>query len=173
MKSARRFVGWVSIGMGTDGEPVSTSLSEVVPGLYVGSKPPPGRHEGIDVIVLSAREYQPPAELFPGVEVIHAPLDDDPRRALREDEIAIATRAAACVARQLRAGRRVIVTCAMGLNRSALIAALAMHEVHRMSADEIITRLRHARGSWALSNPTFEQLLRAVIDVQRGDERCR
>jgi len=143
------------------------SRSEVVPKLFVGSKPSPGRHEDVDTIVLAAMEYQPPADLFPGAEVIHVPLDDAPDRPMREDEIADATKAAARVARRLRAGRRVLATCQMGLNRSALVAALAMHEVYGMSADEIIARLRRARGAWALSNPNFERLLRVVVDVRR------
>lgn len=142
-------------------------VSEVVPGLYVGSKPPPGRHDGVDAIVLAAIEYQPPAHLFPGIEVIHAPLDDAPGRTMREDEIALATKAADRVARRLRAGRRVLVSCAMGLNRSGLVAAIAMHDVYGMSADEIIARIRRARGVWALSNPNFEKLLRVVVDVKR------
>lgn len=142
------------------------SRSEIIPGLFVGSKPSPGRHDGIDVIVLAAMEYQPPAEQFPGTEVIHVPLDDAPNRPLREDEIVAATRTASRVARRLRAGCRVLVTCALGRNRSGLIAALALHEVHGMRADEIIARLRRARGVWALSNPNFERLLRVVIDVR-------
>jgi protein-tyrosine phosphatase len=143
------------------------SRSEVAPGLFVGSKPSPGRYEGFDTIVLAAMEYQPPAHLFPGTEVIHAPLDDAPGRHMREDEIAIATKAADRVARLLRSGRRVLSSCRMGLNRSSLVAALAMHDVYGMSADEIVARLRRARGSWALSNPNFEKLLRTVIDVKR------
>src|SRR5271154_5992502 len=98
--------------------------SEIAPGLFVGSKPSPGRHACVDTIVLAAMEYQPPAELFPDAEVIHAPLDDAPGRQMRADEIALATKAAGRVARRLRAGRRVLVTCQMGLNRSALVAAL-------------------------------------------------
>lgn len=148
------------------------STSEVAPGLYVGSKPPPGRHEGVDVIVLAAMEYQPPAHLFPGIEVIHAPLDDAPGRRMREDEIAIATKAAKRVAQLLRSGRRVLSTCQLGLNRSSLVAALAMHDVYGMSANELVTRLRRARGAWALSNPNFEKLLRVVIDVRDGGSRC-
>lgn len=144
-------------------------LSEVAPRLFVGSKPPLGRHEGVDVIVLAAMEYQPAADRFPGVEVLHAPLDDDPTRSMRQDEIALATKAAESVARRLRAGKRVLSTCAMGLNRSALIAAIAMHDVYGMDANEIVARLRRARGAWALSNPNFEKLLRIVIDVRRAD----
>lgn len=144
------------------------SRSEIVPGLFVGSKPSPGRQAGVDTIVLAAMEYQPPAHLFPGSEVIHAPLDDAPGRRMREDEIALATKAAEHVARRLRAGRRVLSTCQLGLNRSSLVAALALHDVYGMNADAIIKRLRGARGVWALSNPNFEKLLRVVIDVKKG-----
>jgi protein-tyrosine phosphatase len=143
------------------------SQSEVAPRLFVGSKPSLGPHPDVDVIVLMAVEYQPPAELFPGAEVLHAPLDDDPRRPMSADEIATATTTGARVAKRLRAGRRVLCSCAMGLNRSSLVAAIAMHAVYGMNADEIITRLRRARGEWALSNPNFERLVRAVIDVKR------
>ena len=143
------------------------SRSEVAPGLFVGSKPSPGRYEGFDTIVLAAEEYQPHADRFPGMEVIHVPLDDAPRRPMREDEITAATKTAERVARRLRTGRRVLVTCAMGLNRSGLVAALAMHDVYGMGADEIVARLRRARGMWALSNPNFEKLLRVVIDVKK------
>lgn len=145
-----------------------SAASEVAPRLFVGSKPPPGRHDGVDAIVLAANEYQPPAHLFPGVEVLHAPFDDAPNRSMDEDEIETAMKAAGRVARRLRAGRRVLVTCAMGLNRSGLIAAIAMHDVYGMNADEIVTRLRRARGRRALSNPHFEKLLRVVIDVKKG-----
>jgi protein-tyrosine phosphatase len=142
------------------------SQNEVAPGLFVGSKPAPGRHSCVDAIVLAAEEYQFSADMFPGAEILHAPLDDDPSRPMRADEIGIAARAGARVARRLRAGKRVLVTCAMGLNRSGLIAAIAMQDVWGMGADEIIGRLRRARGKWALSNPNFEQLLRVVIDVR-------
>jgi protein-tyrosine phosphatase len=146
---------------------VRAEADEVAPRLYVGSKPSLGRHEEFDTIVLAAIEYQPPAHLFPGTEVIHAPIDDAPSRPMSEEEITTATKAADRVARRLRAGRRVLSTCAMGLNRSSLVAAIAMHDVYGMKADEIIARLRRARGVWALSNPNFEKLLRVVIDVKK------
>lgn len=143
-----------------------SDASEVAPGLFIGSKPAHGRHP-YDVIVLAAEEYQPHATRFPGVCVIHVPLDDAPSRSMRPDEIACAVRAAEEVAGHLRAGRRVLTSCAMGLNRSSLIAAIAMHDVYGMRADEIIRRIRHARGGWALSNPNFEKLLRVVIDAKK------
>jgi len=155
--------GMVAPGAGV----VRSSQSEVVPDLFIGSRPVPGRPTHVDTIVLAAMEYQPSADLFPGVEVIHVPIDDDPSRPMPAGEIDAAVRAGRRAARRLRAGRRVLVSCVMGLNRSSLIAALAMSEVYGMPADEIIARIRQARGAWALSNPHFERLLRVVID-----ERC-
>jgi len=148
-----------------------TDADEIVPNLYVGSRPPPGSYPQYDAIVLAASEYQPPAHLFPGTEVIHAPYEDAPGRIMHVDEIVTATRTAARVASLLRSGRRVLVTCYMGLNRSALIAALAMHDVYGMNADEIIKRLRRARGMWSMSNPNFVKLLRDVIDAKRSIAR--
>ena len=144
-----------------------TDADEVAPRLYVGSKPPPSPYGQYDTIVLAAIEYQPPAHWFPGTEVVHAPFDDAPIRRMHATEIATATNAAAHVARRLREGRRVLVTCAMGINRSALIAALAMHDVWGMSAEEILARIRRARSVWALSNVNFVQLLQAVLEAKR------
>lgn len=145
------------------------SRSEVAPGLFISSKPAPGRHACVDTIVLMAMEYQPPADQFPGAEVIHAPLDDDPSRPLREDEMALAVKTASRVTRRIRANKGVLVSCAMGLNRSSFVAALAMRELYGMDVDEIIRRVRQARGPWALSNPNFEQLLRVVAEVRDAD----
>jgi hypothetical protein len=137
---------------------------EVARGLFVGSKPPPGRRN-VDVIILAAMEYQPSADLFPGIEVIHAPLDDDSERPMTDEEITIAARAAAIVGRRLHARKRVLASCMMGWNRSALIAGLAMRG---MSADQIITRIRLARGPYALSNPNFVRLIRVMLEVRGG-----
>jgi len=147
---------------------MNAEANQVAPRLYVGSKPAPGRHEGFDTIVLNALEYQPPAHLFPGSEIIHSPIDDALSRPMTEQEIAAATKTGARVARRLLAGRCVLSTCQMGLNRSSLVAAIAMHDAYGMGVDEIISRIRRARGPWALSNPNFEQLLRVVAAVKRA-----
>ena len=114
-----------------------------------------------DAVVLCARELQD-LPLY-GVEVIHAPLDDDrPSRA----EVQIAWNAAKRVARRIRAGRRVLVTCAMGWNRSGLVTGLALIMLG-LSADQAVHAIRKARGDMALSNPHFVKVLHAVRAMDR------
>lgn len=131
--------------------------SEVAPGLFVGSAPTPGPVRGIHTLVLAAQEYQPNSKLFPGVEVLHAGIDDTSRPPDR-DEISKVVAAAYVVDQRLRRNRTVLVTCAMGRNRSALVAALAMCGRYGMPPSESIKRIRAARGR-AMENPYFVELL--------------
>lgn len=138
-----------------------TDVSLVAPNLFVGSRPPPGRYRWLGVLALCAQEYQPPSFAFPGVAVLHVPLDDDPRRPMYDVEVALAMSNARTIARYLQTGQRVLVTCALGLNRSALVAGLAMQRAFGMSSDEVIDQIRTARSESALGNKNFTRLLRA------------
>jgi protein-tyrosine phosphatase len=124
--------------------------------LAQGSAPPPGVRMPFDVVVLAAREYQP---ALPGYEVLRVPLDDrfppDPPPDARTR--ALVREVAARVARRVRAGKRVLVTCRKGINRSGLVAGLALTElgVPGIKAATMIRLLRNG-----LQNPHF---LRMVI----------
>lgn len=136
------------------------SVNRVHGNLWMGSAPKCGTklREQWDVVVLCAMEYQLPASCFRGVEVVGVPLDDAiPSR----EEIRLAQRAAAHVAAALRAGRRVLVTCWMGRNRSGLVVALALVRLGA-SPNVAIEMVRRARGEHALSNPAFVELIRNV-----------
>jgi len=110
-----------------------------------------------DTIVLCAREHQPVFKRYKK-SVIRAPFADTPYPTATERRIAI--RAAREVAKRLRKGQRVLVTCQMGWNRSALVAGLALKMATKMHTEEIIRRIREARGEDALSNPAFVRFLR-------------
>ncbi len=114
--------------------------------LAQGSRPPVGVPLPFDVIVLSAWEYQPE---MPGFEVMHVPLDDaNPSRADRTRIRA----AAQAVAWHVRAGRRVLVTCHQGRNRSGVIAGLALVELG-MPQNQAVRLIRTLRNG--LTNPHF------------------
>jgi protein-tyrosine phosphatase len=142
-----------------------SAASRIVDGLWVGGAPPPGDYSrDWDVIVFTAEEYQPEAKLFPKVRVLHYPYDDANPPSQRDMDTAWT--AAEEVANQLRARRRVLVTCRMGRNRSALVAALALYIVSPASGTDVCALVREKRidqtGTNALANRSFRELLRAL-----------
>jgi protein-tyrosine phosphatase len=129
---------------------------EVIPDLWQGGAPMPGQLSSLDIIVLCAKEYQPKLAEFPGVKaVIHAPFDDAER--LTSDEVRTAFDAARVVAHEHRRGRRVLVTCAQGRNRSGLVVALALRCLGRKPR-EAVSLVRRARLN-ALTNTTFVNII--------------
>lgn len=118
-----------------------------------GSRPPVGVRLPFDVIVLSAWEYQPE---MPGFEVLHVPLDDDPATPVSEEDRTRIQATARRVARRIRAGRRVLVTCHQGRNRSGVIAGLALVALGVPGA-EAANRIRHLRNG--LTNPHFHRMV--------------
>lgn len=136
----------------TLGNPITSRQS-----LWQGPIPPKGDRVGrsFDVLVLCAAEYQPARQLFPGVEVLYAPLRDT---IPTPEEIVTWRRTAAAVAERLGRGKRVLVTCAAGLNRSGIVSAGALMLLGH--APGAATRgVRRARGTRALGNTYFVALL--------------
>lgn len=67
------------------------------------------------------------------------------------------------VADAVGAGRRVLVRCSGGLNRSGLVVASTLVRLGH-TPDEAIGLVRRARGPWALTNPAFVTHLRSLAD---------
>ena len=137
--------------------------NEVVPGLFMGGHDVRSQSgsacvvgDEFDLVVsLATREGYGPAE---GIEHVVLRLADaaiDPGTAIRVDEVADR------VAEAVGDGRRVLVRCSGGLNRSGLVVASALIKQGR-TPDQAIASVRAARGPWALTNPGFVVHLRAL-----------
>jgi len=140
-------------------DPQGIDATQLTRGLWVGSKPKTGRavaESGFDLLVLCAEEYQPSARAFPGVEVIHAPFDDNDIGPFPREK-QIAKKAAKRVAHALRQDSNVLVTCRAGRNRSALVCALALVE---NGYDPVrCIQLIQSRRDHSLSNQWFVDLI--------------
>lgn len=135
---------------------------EIAPHLYLGSYPHRYRNGGLkamgfDTLVLAAEELQA-EDLFEDVEVYRVPLFDvsdpkanDPREILK---------AAKFVAARIAEGKNVLVTCAMGMNRSALVLGLALRMRYPELTGDAAVELIRSRRSPTLVNPTFETIVR-------------
>jgi len=137
--------------------------NEVVPGLFMGGHDVRSQSsracvvgDEFDLVVsLTAREgYGPP----PGVEHIVARLAD---AVLDETAQARVRELGALVGAAVSEGRRVLVRCSGGLNRSGVVVAEALVQLGRTS-DEAVRAVRKARGPWALTNPAFVAHLHAI-----------
>jgi len=140
--------------------------SEVEDGLWVGGHPAPGQvtEDDFDVLVLLARGNQQDGLAGVGVDVARASpaLEDEPGD-MPEGQAEEAIRAGRWVARQVKAGRRVLVTCEEGLNRGPLVAALALMNLDGVDWEDAVGRLRTVRGEHALNNPAFLSLLQRYV----------
>lgn len=138
-------------------------MDEIHPGLWLGALPVQGAHVAeaqFSLLVLCAREYQPAAELFPGVRVIHAPnLDtgDPPSR----QQLKAAWYAAKVVTHALRANEKVLVTCWGGVNRSALVTGIALHQYLGISGLDACAMIRKGRPG-TLTNTEFVKCLARI-----------
>jgi len=128
--------------------------TKIAPRLYVGSYPngPAAWRELADrrppftMLVLCAKELQAlyPGELLP-LTIVRIPLDDDPFHPLTPYEAGFVIQAAAEIAGHVRRGGRALCVCAMGVNRSALVAALALHRLTGWSGETCTAAVRAAR----------------------------
>ena len=137
----------------------------IVPGLYQGSEPRKGsslKLAGFDALVLCAGEYQPRAEAFPGLKVHHAPLDDH-RYPLSEQEWLRIIEAAEFAMTSVHLGRRVLVTCHMGWNRSGIVNGVAVMMLTGCKSHEAVRQIRRKRRK-GLSNSSFAEQL-SVLPV--------
>jgi hypothetical protein len=165
--------------------------TRISPKLYVGSRPRTGRllrEIGFDVLVLCAQpsEYKLTYGVsgrefyahFPGLQVIGCPLDDSEERPDYES-IKNAFLVAREVAHSIRRGRRVLLTCMEGRNRSAFVAALALHDLSGRSGPDCEEKVRAERGAQlgpskpVLFNTHFRMILATIKERAPAHPRRR
>ncbi|MFE9170517.1 dual specificity protein phosphatase family protein [Streptomyces kebangsaanensis] len=144
--------------------------SEIVPGLWMGGHEFRG-HGGRLELAVVRDEFDLVQTLLrlpghgpdPGVEHHVWPIPDGP---LDGTQLAGVMRLARAACDALEQGRRVLVRCYSGYNRSGLVVAHALIRQGR-SADEAIRLVRARRSPWALHNELFVDYLRAGLSTAR------
>lgn len=70
---------------------------------------------------------------------------------------------------ELAAGKRVMVRCQAGLNRSGLVAGLVLVSLFGFTPEEAVMTLRERRSVWALCNEAFENFLLSMSNEGTQD----
>jgi hypothetical protein len=140
-----------------------TQSSFICPNLFIGALPPPGRklqNAGIECVLFCASEYQPPKSIYKNVKCFYFPLDDSVlTQGIMQNAGAGAKKLRAC----LDGNVPTLVTCQMGINRSAFVAALALMLPARgktatpscLTGQQAISLIREKRSPSCLTNPHF------------------
>lgn len=122
--------------------------SIILPGLAVGSKPPTGcavRRACFTTLVLTADDYQPPDEDFCGLEVHRVLLDDRQVTIPSMVDFLAAEDLSRVLAKRIRHGAVVLITCVEGRNRSTLLTGLTMRRLTGRSGPEVYDWIRDRR----------------------------
>ncbi|MFD5431611.1 protein phosphatase [Kitasatospora sp. NPDC127067] len=153
---------------GRDTPGPSEPWNEIVPGLWMGGHyfTRPGgelelaivRAEFDLVVSLFTRSGHGPA---PGVEHVVREVPDAP---LSPGQLLAVQEAAELTAAAVRRGRRTLVRCHSGYNRSGLVAAQALIGLGHESG-EAVRLVRERRSPWALNNPVFVDYLDTGLEV--------
>ncbi|MFD9685410.1 protein phosphatase [Kitasatospora sp. NPDC059088] len=142
--------------------------NEIVPGLWMGGHyctPPGGELQP----VVAGRQFDLVVSLFtlpghgpaPGVEHVVREVPDEP---LSPGQLLAVQEAAELTAAAVRRGRRTLVRCHSGYNRSGLVVAQALVALGH-EPDGAVRLIRERRSPWALNNPVFVDYLNTGLDV--------
>lgn len=148
---------------------VPLDASNITRRLWVGSKPPLDRDlPGFDMLALCAEQFQPERLAF-GRQIVRVPVPDGVLTTTQINAVLTGSRE---VAKALASGKTVLVTCMAGLNRSALVAGLALGLVTRMRPTQIVDLIRERRAEGALYNPYFVELIHHFVGQRQrvGDK---
>lgn len=150
-----------------ESDPVS-AWDEIIPGLFMGGhirQGPSGERVPVvigaefDVVIsLCRKDGHGPADT---VEHHCREIPDGP---LTAAQLADVGELAETTATATRTGRRVLVRCHSGYNRSGLVVVQALvHLGYRV--DDAIFLVRYRRSKWALNNHLFVDYLTTGLDV--------
>lgn len=151
------------------GEPDPVSAwDEIIPGLFMGGHIRQGP-SGEPIPVVIGAEFDVVISLYrkdghgPADAVEHhcREIPDGPLTAAQLSDVRELAGAATAA---VRAGRRVLVRCHSGYNRSGLVVVQALIHLG-YQVDDAIFLVRYRRSKWALNNHLFVEYLTTGLDV--------
>lgn len=133
----------------------------ITPNIAQGAYPDPplSAFQHADVVVFCAEELQPKIKAPPGKQIVKIGFDDDFYRPIPPEAGQIFHAHGKLLGKLALNGKKVLITCAMGINRSGLMTALTLMHGYRMNPSDAIKLIRARRSPECLANPMFVQWL--------------
>ena len=141
---------------------------EIYTNLYQGGAPTQMdelRRDKFDVIVFCATDFQPSANAYFPTDCIFCPFKDNdagPSPAKLKEIYELADK----ISMMIMGGKKVLITCAAGLNRSGLLTALVINKLTGWGGAACINLVRSKRrivaGMSPLYNQAFVKILQSI-----------
>lgn len=162
MTSTTETLNWTTEPVDLPGVDPAEPPTEMVPGqVWQGGCPVDfswARETGIDVVLdLADADAYPPADEVEGLTYLKAPLVDGGE----VPDPAVTLGLAALLAGLVREGRRALVHCTFGRNRSGLVTTLVVRELLGLSGADALAHVQRHRAR-AVNNEAFAAWLRAL-----------
>lgn len=142
--------------------PAKYSHNIIQPGLGMGGAilKPEEAFEEFDILVFCAGEYQPHVSLpdDKAKRIVRVPYDDT-LEALTPSVHRMLNKAADELCFEHKNGKKVLITCMAGRNRSGLLTALVLMKRFGFSGAQAIQMVKERRGDFALTNSAFNSYL--------------
>ena len=146
------------------------NASEIITNLWQGGYPPIGTelaYLGFKGLVITAAERDPYRNVggapdtqrsddYPGVSLFYSPTWDLP---IDKATLSAAKSSAQVAAEWMRDGKKVLVTCGQGWNRSGLVVGLTLHLLKPTALGTDIVKLIQSKRQGALSNQSFREVI--------------
>ena len=167
---AENTVNWTTDPVELEGVDPADPPTHMLPGLWHGGCPVDFdwvRRAGIDAVVdLADPDAYPPADAIEGLTYVKCPLvdaDDVP-------DPGVTLRLAHLVGGLVRDGRRVLVHCTFGRNRSGLLVSLVVRDLLGVTGAQALAHVQSRRDG-AVNNESFAHWLRSLpVPASVGDE---
>jgi len=126
--------------------------SEILPGLFMGMRPP--SYVGYDLVISCEMHLaRQPMGDYEGM-TLHLPMLDEDDFILDRSKIEAAAELAATI---MDAGGKVLVHCTGGLNRSGVVVVGIVRQATNCTAAEALQAVRKRRDEYVLCNRAFER----------------
>jgi len=142
---------------------------EVYPGLWIGGARwgNPGPHD-FDVVVSLTPTHEANIRIPKPTHHLRWPLYDADDQHIDPDQLA---RLVTQIVQWVREGKRVLVRCWAGLNRSGLVVGCALAELTGLDGPTVIRALRNQRSPIVLINPHFARIVEGIPARPRQETR--
>jgi protein-tyrosine phosphatase len=139
-------------------------VSEILPNLYLGNKKIIENHSNyFELLVNCTPDIKIPIENIKKT-IIQLPIKDDPFESTKLYKLLLDTQVLYEIKKYVNEGKKVLVFCSMGMQRSAAVVACYLIKFHKYEIENAITFIKSRRPIAFLGDVNFLQTIYMIAN---------